>query len=134
MKKRPLTVTIVSWYLVISGIIGFIAIPFSLKSEITHKVLAQTPVPIGLQYTIMFFGLIVPLACGVAMLKGHNWGRVLYIIWQLLALTYTLTTSPIRAAVIPGSIIYIVVVFCIINTKANEYFSSKEIDLDAENN
>lgn len=134
MKRRPLAVTIVSWYLIISGIITLIAIPFSLNSEITQKVLANTPVPIGIQYAIMFSGLVVSIASGVAMLKGHNWGRVLYVIWQLLALTYTVTTSPIRATVIPGSIIYIIVVFCIINVKANVYFSSKVIKIDAQNN
>lgn len=134
MKKRPLAVTIVSWYLIVSGIISLIAIPFSLKSQATQNVLTNTPVPIGLQYAIMFTGLVVLIVCGSAMLKGYNWGRVLYIIWQLLALAYTVKTSPIRAAVIPGSIIYIIVVFCIINVKANDYFSSKEIEIDAENN
>ena len=59
------------------------------------------------------------------MLKGRNWARFLYIIWSIIGFIIGLTTSPIKAGVIPGIIIFIVVAYFLFNAKANEYFRAE---------
>ena len=85
--------------------------------------------PIPLQYTINFIGLSIMIISGIAMLKGFNWARLLYVTWSILGIIIAFFTSPMKAILLPGLVFLAIVIFFLFRPIANEYFkTSKVID------
>jgi len=75
---------------------------------------------------MMYAGLLITLVCGIAMLKGQNWARLLYVGWSIIGFIIGMATSPMKALMIPGVIVFLVVAFFLFRPKANEYFKATE--------
>jgi hypothetical protein len=71
MNQRPLAVTIIGCVYIVTGAIGF-AYHFTEFN-------AQHP----FQQDLVWIELLrlVPIVCGVYMLRGHNWARWLALAW-----------------------------------------------------
>jgi len=80
----------------------------------------------------MYVGLIVTVMCGIAMLKGQNWSRYLYVIWSIIGTVIGITTSPMKAVMIPGIVVFLVIAFFLFRPKANAFFLSSEISHDSQ--
>jgi hypothetical protein len=122
MKTRPTSITVVSWILIVIGLVSLVASTASLDNPMTKELMSRSPIPIPLQYIMMYFGLLAQIASGFAMLKRKNWGRLLYPIWGAIGLVIGLITSPIKLMLIPGVVFFAVVVFFLFRPNANEYF------------
>jgi hypothetical protein len=70
---------------------------------------------------MIYVGLLVTMISGLAMLKGQNWARLLYVIWGAVGGLIGVATSPMKTAMIPGFVIYLVFVF-LFRPNANQYF------------
>lgn len=92
--------------------------------------MAKSPVPIPVQFIMLYVGLTVMLVCGIGMLKGKNWARLLYVIWSAVGLVIGLATSPMKAMLIPGLLVVLIFVFFLFRPNANRYFAT-ETRLDA---
>jgi len=123
MNKRPLSVTIIAWLLIVFGILSLIAIPLSLGNPMTKELMAKSMVPIPVQYFMMGAGLFVTIVSGIFMLKGANWARMLYVIWSAFSFVFSFVTSPARLMVIPGLLLYLIVVFFLFRPKATAFFT-----------
>lgn len=125
--KRPIVITIICWFLIITGGLGVLgAIMFMTSND--PKLLAamaQSPIPIPIQYCMLLGGTIATVASGVGMLLGKNWARLLYVIWCGIGLVIGLITSPDKMNMIPGGALYMVIAFLLFQPKANEYFTQK---------
>lgn len=86
----------------------------------------QSPIPLTLQYVIGYFGLAVQAACAVAILKGLRWGRTVYLYWGLIGLVFGAATSPLKMALIPGAILYVVILFFFFRPASTAYLKSSE--------
>lgn len=106
----------------VTGLISLVASTVSLDNPMTKDLMSRSLIPLQLQYVMMYFGLLVQLACGVAMLKGRNWGRIFYITWGSIGLAIGLFTSPVKIMLIPGVVFFAVIVFFLFRPKSNEYF------------
>jgi hypothetical protein len=126
MKIRPTSVTVISWILVVMGGISLITGTLMSNNPITKGLMASSPLPVPVQYAIMYVGILVMIASGLAMLKGQNWARLLYVIWGAVGSLIGLATSPMKVAMIPGLIIYAVIVFSLFRPKVNRYFDRSE--------
>ncbi|OAM87176.1 hypothetical protein AW736_25055 [Termitidicoccus mucosus] len=93
-----------------------------------HELMAKNPVPIPIQYAISFAGLLVTLLSGIFMLRGKAWARFLYVVWGILGFIFGIVTSPMKPAMIPGAIVFVVVVFFLFRPKASEFFSARTHD------
>ncbi|MDD2708276.1 MAG: hypothetical protein PHV34_09725 [Verrucomicrobiae bacterium] len=133
MKKQPVSVTVIAWVLIASNAISLIASPLTLNNPVARDLMSRSPIPLSVQYGMLYFGMTLILVSGIAMLKGRNWGRLLYVIWSAFGFLIGVMTSPIKTALIPGTIIYLVIVFFLFCPKANRYFSLKENVNGAEN-
>lgn len=122
MNERPKSITIVCWLLIVMGVISLISIPLSLNNPTAQRLMAKSAIPISIQYTIMCSGLLIQLACGIAMLKRQNWARILYVAWSIIGFFIAIATSPMKALMIPGIIIFLIFAFFLFRPKANEYF------------
>lgn len=140
MKKRPTSVTVISWILIGIGGISVISAVFqhfysftATSNTMTHDLTSKSPIPIPIQYAMNYIGFLVMIISGIAMLKGRNWARFLYVIWSLIGFVIGIATSPIKAAMIPGFVIFIVIAFFLFRPKASEYFVGTEDQADVQN-
>jgi hypothetical protein len=122
MTKRPLSVTIICWFLIIGGGISFITTTVGLMSSTVRDIMAKSPVPINVQYAMIYVALTVSLVCGIAMLKRQNWARFLYIVWSIIGFVFSITTSPMKTAIIPGFVVFLIIAFFLLRPITNEYF------------
>ncbi len=132
MKKRPTSVTVIAWILIVTGGLSLITTTLMMNNPMVEELMGQSLIPIPVQYAMMYFGLLVTLTSGIAMLKGKNWARLLYVIWTAVAFLITAGTSPMKTALIPGLVLYLVVVFFLFRPKPNQYFRKVEVAGDAE--
>ncbi|MEJ2157723.1 MAG: hypothetical protein P8X96_20535 [Desulfobacteraceae bacterium] len=126
MNKRPTSITVVCWILIALGGISIISSVFSFNNPVTRELLSKSPIPVNIQYLMMFAGLVITLVCGIAMLKGRNWARLLYVGWSVVAFIIGLATSPMKAMLIPGLIIFIIFAVLLFRPKANAYFKATQ--------
>ena len=133
MKPRPTSITVISWILIVMGVISLITATAALTNPMAKELMARSPVPLPVQYAMLYVGILVTIVSGVAMLKSLNWGRLLYVIWGVTSFVITFATSPMKIAIIPGFLLYIVVVFFLFRPKANRYFAGTYTQNGAQN-
>ena len=130
LSNRDLWILIVFGCLaLILGIFGLIALKALSDTPQFKEAMAKTPVPpMGpITCIMMFAGPLVVIISGIAMLKGQNWGRLLYAIWTPVAVLIGLVTSGISGIILPV-VIYLVVVFFLFRPNVNQYFGSSEAE------
>ncbi|OQA33371.1 MAG: hypothetical protein BWY57_01233 [Betaproteobacteria bacterium ADurb.Bin341] len=132
MIKRPTSVSVVAWILIAMSGISLIASTVSLNNPMTNELMAKSILPVPLQYLMLYLGLLITIVAGIAMLKGQNWARFLYVAWSAIGIAIGLFTSPMKAAMIPGLVVFAVITFFLFRPKANEYFSPKGATNDAQ--
>lgn len=123
MNKRPLSITIISWFLIIMGVLSVFSAIASMDNPMVKELMDQTPVPKSIQYTFMFLGFLVTFVSGIGMLKGKNWARYLYVVFSVLGMIYNFLTSPIATMyLIPSAILLVVISFFLFRKNAKNYF------------
>lgn len=127
MKTRPTSITVISWFLIVIGGISLILTTVMINNPEALALMEKNPIPIPLQYVMSYAGLLVMVISGIAMLKGKNWARLLYVIWSVVGFAIGIATSPMKAAMIPGLIVFLVVAFFLFRPKASAFFVPREI-------
>lgn len=130
--KRPTSVSVVAWILIVMSAISLIASTVSLNNPMAKELMAKSLLPIPLQYVMLYVGLLITIVAGIAILKGQNWARFLYVAWTIIGFVIGIFTSPMKAAMIPGLVVFVVITFFLFRPKANEYFSPKGAANDAQ--
>lgn len=128
MTKRPTSITVIAWILIVVAGISLVTTTFTLNNPTAKELMSRSVIPLQLQFAMMYFGLLVQLVSGVAILKAQNWARLLYTIWTGIALVIGLATSPMKMAMIPGVVLFVVIVVFLFRPKANEYFKAKPME------
>jgi hypothetical protein len=129
--KRPTSVSVIAWFLIVTSLISLVTSYASLGNPIAQELMAKSLLPMSVQYVMLFAGLAITLAAGFAMLKGLNWGRTVYVAWSALGFVIALATSPIKIAVIPGAVVFAIIAVFLYRPKAATYFSRREAANDA---
>ena len=111
MTKRPTSITIISWWLIVLGGMNLFITTAMINNPTVQDLMAQNPIPIPVQYAMSYIQLLVMIVSGVAMLNGANWARYLYAIWTLVVSVIGIVTSPMKAAMIPGFVVFLVIAF-----------------------
>ncbi len=138
MKQRPLSVSIISWFLIVSALLSLPSQVMLMNNpkalEMTEKIMALSPIPVPIQYFILYAGLLILIFTGVGMLRGSNGSRWLYVIWAGVGSIIGLATSPIKLVMAPSILFYFIILFFLFRPKANDFFSKQEgIDEQVEN-
>jgi len=127
MVERPASITAIAWILIVLGVISLIATPVSLNNPMVKELLAKSPIPAPIQYVMMFVGLFVSIISGIGLLKKQNWARFLYAIGGVFGFLINFLTSPMKAAMIPSFIVFIVIVFFLFRPASNKYFIGNQV-------
>ena len=123
MKVRPKSITIISWFLIITSGISIIPMVLNYNNPEIIKIAQLSVIPLMVQYVITAIGLIVIVSSAVLMLKNKNIGRILYVGWTFVSLFIGLFNSPVKTMMIPGLVLFLIITFFLFRPKANEYFS-----------
>ena len=129
--KRPTSVTVIGWLLIVTSILSVAATYFSLNDPVAQEMMAKNLLPLSAQYAMLFGGLVITVIAAAAMLKGLAWGRTLYVVWSIISLVVALFTSPIKIAIVPGVVALAVIVFFLYRPKAVAWFNPSRAANDA---
>ena len=136
MRTRPTSITVIAWILILMGVISLVTTTLMINPVMNNpairELMSKSPVPVPVQYAMTYVALLVMLVSGVAMLKGQNWGRWLYVVGTALSFLIGIVTSPLKGAMIPGFVVFVMVTFFLFRPKANEYFSDREAAHDTQ--
>lgn len=124
MNQRPKSVLFISWFLIITGSISLLTSLTSINNPVVLELMAKSPIPIPVQFILMYAGLIVSIISGFFMLRGANWARLLFVIWSAIGLLIGVATSPAKIMLVPGAIIYVIEIFFLFRPCANKFFAS----------
>jgi len=107
MKRRPLSITIISWIFIIFGSIALLSsvLPFAdLKS-----------------HWYVHLSRLLQIVAGVFMLKGCNWARWLLVAW----IAFHIVVGALNGIVplVMHVVIFSVILFFVFRRDANEYFA-----------
>jgi hypothetical protein len=136
MRTRPTSITVVAWILILMGGISLITTTLTIDTVMNNpaarELISKSAIPVPVQYAMTYVVLLVMLVSGLAMLKGQNWGRWLYVIGTALGFLIGIMTSPVKEAMIPGFVVFVVVTFFLFRPNANKYFSDQESAHDTQ--
>ncbi len=131
MKTRPTSVTVISWILIAMGAISLITTTAMINNPTVKELMGKSPFPIPVQFAMTYAGLLMTIVAGSGMLKGFNWARLLYVCWSAIGSIIAFATSPMKAAMIPGVVVFLVITFFLFRPKATAFFSAAEAATDA---
>ena len=126
---RPTSLTVIAWLLIVSCVLSIASFVMAHGNPAAENVMRQGVLPLWLQYAIGYFGMAVQLVCALAFLKGKAWGRTLYIGWGVIGLVIGFSTSPMKLALIPGAILFALVVFFLLRPAASAFFANGRHDV-----
>ncbi len=124
---RPTSVTVVAWFLIMTSGFSLITSVLMLNKPLVRELMAQSPLPLPVQHTLTYLGSLATIASGCGMLLGQNWARMLYMIWGAVGFLIATATTPIKIALIPGFVVYVLIVFFLLRPRANSYFDCSEV-------
>lgn len=122
MKTRPTSVTVISWFLIITGLISGIMSFVMRDTPEVQAAMAQHPLPVHYQYVLLYVGLAISIISALLMLQGINAGRLLYTGWGTIGLIIGFATSPTPMILIPGTVIFGLFVALLFSKKASAFF------------
>ncbi len=129
MKSRPKSITIISWFLIITNLIAIASTALTHDNPEVVKTMELSVMPITLQYILMAVGILITISSATLMLKGKKIGRTMYVGWVIISLTIGLFTSPAKAMMIPSLVLFLIISFFLFRPKAKEYFSIDQEEL-----
>jgi len=129
MGKRPLSLTIIAWFLLISALFSIYSVATVKSNPIAMKMIEQMHVSLLFQQVMSGFGFIVLVACAYGIFKGQPWSRVLYTGWGIIGGIVGFITSPMKLVMLFGLLFFAVIVFFLFRPAANGWFAAKGLQL-----
>lgn len=132
MEKRPVSLTIIGWLLVVLSLLGLVGIATMGSNKTAMNLLAQMHMSLAVEQAWGVLGAIVNLVCAYGILKDLPWSRVLYVLWGVIGLVVNFYISPMKAAVVLSLIILVVIAAFLWTNNANDWFSARGFMLKRE--
>jgi hypothetical protein len=132
MTKRPVSLTIIAWLLIILSVLALVG-TFAMQSNPQMvKMQQQMHTPVLFQQSWTVLGVIVNLAVAYGILKGQPWSRVLYVVWGIIGLVVGFMILPQKGYVVFSLVILVVFSIFLFGEKANDWFSARGLMLKRE--
>ena len=122
MPHRPLSVSIVGWFLIVTALLSLILLPYTLSNSDVLATMDKGGLPGNVQLGISLAGSLVTLLCGFFILKGRDWARLAIVAWVLLGIGLGLATSAYRPVLLISLLYLLVLAFFLFRPAANRFF------------
>ena len=132
MEKRPLSLTIIAWLLIVFTLFGLYGVFTMGSNPVAMKMMQQSHIPLAVEQVWGVIGAIVNLACAYGIFKGQPWSRVLYVVWSVIGIVVAFYISPVKAIILFSLIFFIVIAIFLFGEKANVWFSARGFMLRRE--
>jgi hypothetical protein len=103
--------------------ISIVSTTLTVNNPMVRDLMSKSLIPIPIQFAVGYAGIFITLLSGFFMLQGKAWARILYVIWGATGLVIGLLTSPMKTAMIPGLVVYVVISLMLFRPAANSFFS-----------
>jgi len=126
-KIRPKSVSIISWIIIVLGfsaLYNVMRMPQIFSKPEYQKLAEATGESLGVSILISSICGILGLISGVAMLKGFNWGRLVYLWGYGIIVLFNIITRGFSLLVLPSIIIFAVFLIFLTRPAASEFFKS----------
>jgi hypothetical protein len=132
MQKRPLSLTIIAWFLIIFSLLGLYGVATMGSNPQAMKMIEQMHMSLRVQQIWGVAGAIVNLICAYGILKGQPWSRVLYVVWGLIGVVVGFVISPMKIFVVISLVVLVVDGFFLFREAADDWFSARGFMLKRE--
>jgi hypothetical protein len=130
--KRPLSMTIIAWFLIILSLLGLVTAFTAGSNPELAKMLAEMNMSLLAYQAWTVIGCIVNLVCAYGILKGLPWSRVLYVAWSLIGIVVGFFITPMAYVILLSVLILVVIGYFLFSLKANEWFAARGLALTRE--
>ncbi len=127
LKERPKSVTVVSWIIIVFGGLALWGIPRTIaiyKLPEYQALIQSSGDSLGRVIAMLILQSTIYFVAGIAMLKGFNWGRWLYIFGTGGAVLFSIVTRGFSLFALPSIVVYIVLLILLVRRPAAEFFSA----------
>ena len=132
MEKRPLSITIIGWFLIILALFGLYGAFTMGSNPVAMKMLEDMHASLRFQQAWAVIGSIVTIVCAYGMLKGQPWSRVLYVAWGIVGLIIGFVTSPMKGLLIFSLVLLVVIGALLFSLTGNQWFAARGLALKRE--
>jgi len=132
MEKRPLSLTIIAWFLIIFSLLGLYGVATMGSNPVAMKMIEQMHSSLRFQQAWGVLGALINIVCAYGILKGLPWSRVLYVLWGVISVAVGFYMSPMKVVVLVTLVILVVIAFFLFTEKANDWFSARGFMLSRE--
>lgn len=132
MGKRPLSLTIIGWLLILFTVLGLYGVITMGSNPVAMKMLEQMHVSLAFEQAWGTLGAVINLACAYGILKGLPWSRVLYVVWGVISLVAGFYLSPIKYVLVLSLILIVVIAAFLWTNAANDWFNARGFMLKRE--
>lgn len=132
MVKRPLSLTIIAWFLVVTALFGLYGAATMGSNPLVMKMIEQAGVPLIVEQVWGAIGAVVTLAVAYGIFKGQPWSRVLYVAWGILGIVVGYFISPMPLVLMLSVVFLIVISAFLFRDRANEWFAARGFALHRE--
>ena len=116
MKRRPRSITIISWLFLIFGSIALLSglLPISNLSLEQLK-----------GHWMVHLSRLLSIVAGLFMLRGHNWARWLLVVWIAFHIILSALHSALQLLI--HAAIFGAILFFLFRRPASKYFADQRI-------
>lgn len=138
---RPASITVIAWLAILYGILtlalkGYLlfspealAMSRDVFAKLNEGALLRLPFEAHMAHG--FASSIIFAVAGIFMLPGHNWARILLLVWPLTALALTFIVSGLSLSLGLKTLTYGVLVLFLFRPAAVAYFLRMRADPNA---
>lgn len=127
MEKRPGTVTFIAWFSIIINIFALISTIWVANNFLTKIAmdftLSRDPLPLQIHYGLIYFNIFSSIGCGVGMLMGNNWARLIYTSLSIFWIVTSFLFPSSQSQAVSIKIVTSVVIFLLYRPNATRYFT-----------
>ena len=107
MSNRPGYVAVIGWALVAIGALSIVSVAAGLAVPSVRAGLAAGPMPLALAAFLNLASSLLELVCGLYILKGANWARMVYLLLCIASGVYLFLSGTVDTTLV---VIWLVVV------------------------
>ncbi|MCA8495351.1 hypothetical protein [Burkholderia arboris] len=122
--KRPISLTILAWIIIVTNAITCVYTPFSTGMPTTQALMSHYLLPVWATFGISMIIEAANVVIGIAILKGREWSRMAYIVTFVFGIAFSLINMPasMLAVLIPGVLLFALFVYLLFRRPATAYF------------
>lgn len=124
IHSRPKSITRICWILIITGLFALVSITMNIYNSPADPEVVKNPISFLLHVVFIYIALIITVVSGVAMLKGKNWARLLYVGWMVIMYIIQIATLQMNAGILPSVFFSLIIMFFLFRPKANRFFNN----------